>query len=288
MRQSIKHLRGVTGIYQINGPNDCRYIGSATDIRWRWCQHRWHLSRNRHPNSHLQRAWNKYGAEAFTIEVLETTSRDELIAAEQRHLDAAFAAYPERLYNQLRTAGSTIGFPASEERKRKISEANRGRIFTDEHRRRLSEAHRGQRPPEETMRKVRQSLIGRPVSEETRRKIGAANRGKKRTPEQRQVLSNNQRGRKHSDETRARMSATHLQRPIEERVRQADEQAMKRTGGRVYVLIAPDGTRHSFVNIKRFAREHGLTDQNVHSLLRGKVRHHKQWTLPPPENPDDA
>jgi hypothetical protein len=61
-----------TGIYQIlNLINNKSYIGSSTTLRGRKNNHWYNLRRNQHSNSHLQRAYNKYGEENFTISALE-------------------------------------------------------------------------------------------------------------------------------------------------------------------------------------------------------------------------
>lgn len=60
------------GIYCIeNTINQKKYIGLSRDMERRWYVHRWNLDTNQHENSYLQRAWNKYGANAFMFYVLE-------------------------------------------------------------------------------------------------------------------------------------------------------------------------------------------------------------------------
>lgn len=55
-----------SGIYKIiNRTNGHYYVGSAGKVRNRWNDHKRFLRQNRHPNSHLQYAWNKYGSDAF-------------------------------------------------------------------------------------------------------------------------------------------------------------------------------------------------------------------------------
>ena len=61
-----------SGIYMIeNKVNGMRYIGQSDNIPKRWVQHRSDLRGNRHDNDHLQKAFNKYGEDAFTFQVLE-------------------------------------------------------------------------------------------------------------------------------------------------------------------------------------------------------------------------
>lgn len=47
-----------------------------------------------------------------------------------------------------------LGVPRTDEVKRKISDAQKGRVFTDEHRKKISAAKLGQRRSDETRRKI--------------------------------------------------------------------------------------------------------------------------------------
>lgn len=73
----------------------------------------------------------------------------------------------------------------TEEHKRKIGEANKGRHRSEETRRKLSESHKGQKPwnigkhySEETLKKMSEVQKGKHLSEETKKKISEANKGK--------------------------------------------------------------------------------------------------------------
>lgn len=77
-------------IYEIlNTKNKKRYIGQSISksSRKRWFYHRWTLKKNSHINSHLQRAWNKYGEKAFRWTILcECSSLEELNAKEIKYI----------------------------------------------------------------------------------------------------------------------------------------------------------------------------------------------------------
>ena len=61
-----------SGIYCItNLINDKKYIGQSKNIKNRRLQHLSELRGNYHSNEHLQNAWNIYGEENFSFEVLE-------------------------------------------------------------------------------------------------------------------------------------------------------------------------------------------------------------------------
>lgn len=98
------------GVYEIvNIITGTYYIGSAAvSIDDRWYRHRRHLRKGTHENPHLQAAWNKYGATAFQFVVLENTSPDVVIEAEQHYIDW-FLGCGIPLYNICEKAGSRLG-----------------------------------------------------------------------------------------------------------------------------------------------------------------------------------
>ncbi len=63
-------------------PFDC-YVGSTKGMANRVSVHLRHLESKTHSSSLLQAAWNKFGADAFGIEVLEMTSAEHLTNAER-------------------------------------------------------------------------------------------------------------------------------------------------------------------------------------------------------------
>lgn len=60
------------GIYKIiNIVSNSFYIGSAVNLQRRKARHFSELRKGKHNNRHLQRAWDKYGEQAFVFVVLE-------------------------------------------------------------------------------------------------------------------------------------------------------------------------------------------------------------------------
>lgn len=100
------------GIYQITGPNNKIYIGSSNNIKKRWQYHKQDLDKQRHGNAHLQRAYNKYGKDAFSFKVLEIVNNvDDLERKEQIWLDILFVSLlPDEIYNMNPTATGARGF----------------------------------------------------------------------------------------------------------------------------------------------------------------------------------
>jgi len=77
----------VSGIYAIRNVLSGRvYVGSADSIARRFIAHVSQLRRGVHHSTHLQRAWNKHGENAFEFLILEIT-RQNLIAREQHFID---------------------------------------------------------------------------------------------------------------------------------------------------------------------------------------------------------
>ena len=101
------------GIYIIrNLINNKRYIGSSTNLALRWQNHRCQLNKNNHRNSKLQNSWNKYGAEAFAFEIVETLP--EFLSEKQvRGIEQFFLSTSnwDNLYNIATTTFSTCHSP---------------------------------------------------------------------------------------------------------------------------------------------------------------------------------
>jgi group I intron endonuclease len=128
-----------TGVYLIvcNTDNTRRYYGSAVDIQARWRAHRDDLTRGRHVNKKLQNCWNKYGDTSFTWTVVEECSKNNLLIVEQKYLDQNFAE-PKQCLNIARYAGAPMrGRTATEETRRKISAAQKGKVIPDEVKRKM-------------------------------------------------------------------------------------------------------------------------------------------------------
>jgi group I intron endonuclease len=177
------------GIYQITNIETGKfYVGSSMNLRKRWNGHVSQLQRGKHPNVHLQRAWDIDGAEAFEFTVLEYVEDiANLLPLEQHWMDRLDAALHG--YNFCTRAGSRLGTKQSEEAKRKISEGGKGLKRSDETRKRMSE-----------------SFKSRTLSLEHRKKLSEAQRA--RSPESRARQAAKLIGRKLSPESIAKREAT--------------------------------------------------------------------------------
>lgn len=212
------------GIYAItNTLNGKQYVGSAVYFGRRWSIHRQHLTANRHHSAKLQRAWNKYGADAFTFTVLEQVEeRSQLLAREQFWMDE-LAPW----YNIYRTAGSPLGSKHTPEERARISAAGKRAWASPEYRERMRGRRKGVVSPEGIERR-RQVWLGRAHTEETKEKFRAANaRWLENTPDAREQLAHN-RGKVMSEEQKAKISAAQKGHPKSPETRQRMREAQKR------------------------------------------------------------
>jgi group I intron endonuclease len=166
----------IQGVYLItNAVNGNRYVGSSRDIVLRWTQHCRALNCGHHHNRHLQGAWNIYGADAFTVEVVETVlDWSDLFRAEQWYLDSVRPEYNIALDARAPTRGRKMSAAAHA----KLIANLTGRVLSDETRAKIARAHRGLRASAETKAKI--GAASRNRSPETLDKLRRAATGKKR------------------------------------------------------------------------------------------------------------
>lgn len=155
------------GIYKIiNIINNKFYVGSAVDLKRRKTRHFSELRTNKHNNSKLQNAWNKYGEQAFVFVVVEELDKEaDLLAAENVWLKEHVGK--EYCYN--------IGVDATAPMTGMSGELSPtwGYKHTDDSLNKISETSKGRLHRPESKEKIRQHLIGKPKSAEVRAKISA-------------------------------------------------------------------------------------------------------------------
>ena len=83
------------GIYAIvNLVNQHFYVGSAVNLLKRQQRHLRDLATGNHKNDHLQRAYDRYGADAFRFDILEHVEHvGDLLVREQYHIDTLNPEY---------------------------------------------------------------------------------------------------------------------------------------------------------------------------------------------------
>lgn len=226
------------GIYVITSLKNSKvYIGQSMHIEKRWAEHKKALETNSHYNSHLQRAWNKYGEQSFMFSVLEECSVDQLNEREQYWIDYYGGINSNKNYN-FREGGSRGSFSDdvirvmsentkrlrqdadwvarnsqaikdswTPKRRQQMSIAKKGTKWTEkqrENRKKFDDTRRGVSRDISVRNKISNTLKGHTVSEETRQKLREAGKRQVHAPvteEQRKHISE---GAKRGWETRRR------------------------------------------------------------------------------------
>lgn len=98
-----------SGIYKITHvSSEKMYIGSAVSIRRRITTHKHSLKKGSHHSQKLQRAWNKYGEDAFEFKTVLVCSRENLLMYEQTCIDGYDSARANMSAAQKRRFGSDL------------------------------------------------------------------------------------------------------------------------------------------------------------------------------------
>lgn len=130
-----------SGIYGIVNTNDGRtYVGQAIDI-WKRCgQHFASLKRGDHPNIRMQRAFIRDGAESFRFFIIAFCGLESLDDKESEWI-----AFHKVRYNICDIGCSRRGVTASDETRKKLSDAKKGKqplhLMTKESRAKAAETH---------------------------------------------------------------------------------------------------------------------------------------------------
>lgn len=210
-----------SGIYSLQNLETLkRYVGSSADVRRRKRQHLGLLRGNNHTNYKLQGDWNLFGEDCFSFELLEAVpNREDLLVREQFWMNRFESATADG-YNIAMFAGGAHGFPTPQEVRDKISASLKGRPFTEDRKARIKAARQLQimKPmSEETKKKIGDAHRGRKHSEEFKRAISARQIGRRLTPEAIAKTTAANTGRKHSPERRAKFSEASKAREAKKR-----------------------------------------------------------------------
>ena len=138
-------MRKISGIYCIlNESINLIYIGSTNDLRRRKNQHFSLLDLKKHFNNKLQNAWNKYGKENFSFNIIEECLEHELQLKEQFWINFYQSYKQNQGYNLVKIAERKV---LSDETKSKISKNHKrhwkNKKFSKSHLEKMKKNHSG-------------------------------------------------------------------------------------------------------------------------------------------------
>ena len=174
-------IESIAGIYKITCilTNKC-LIGESGNVRKRVNYHIQNLKGNRHENSYLQKAWNKYGKDNFSFITLEYCEFDQCKIREDYYCKL-YNSHNSKFGFNLRPTGLKLKSKFSEELKLKMKNAC---INSEKYKSRdCGKGMRGKKHSQETRIKMSESRTGITLSIETRQKLSNNLKGKIRSKE---------------------------------------------------------------------------------------------------------
>lgn len=243
-------LTRISGIYRITcSANGKFYIGSSQNIGGRWQVHTRNLRNHTHHNPHLQHAWDKFGEDAFTIEVLEEVPASELTLREQAWLDRSLTIGRDHCFNVSAVADSPMrGRKHSKATKQRFSRSRRGAHNSNYRNKYTTCLTCGKEFHYFGAKKVRKYCSHKcyaiaPKSAETLEKYRNAATGKLRDSGSVEIGADQRR--------------------------------------KNYVMTSPDGQTFTVKGLARFCREYGLDQGSLSAVVSGRRAHHKGWRCRP-------
>lgn len=214
---SLEHnLKGMNKfiVYGLVDPmtHQLRYIGKSERGLARPAQHSMpsKLGKDKTHKGNWVRSLVAQGLRPEVVVVQELPSKDILRDAETFWI-AYFKSMGCPLTNHCR-GGTGFTGKHTEESKKKMSVASKGRRHSEESKQKMSAALRGHKVSDETKVKISVALLGRPGhkhTDEARAKISTSHQGLKASPEARAKMSTSAKarpGHKQTDETRTKIS----------------------------------------------------------------------------------
>lgn len=193
------------GIYKITNPKGRIYIGQSTNIEKRFNHYK------RLDCKYQIRLYNsfvKYGYINHKFEVI-TECDIEHLNEKERYFQECYNVLSKNGLNCRLTVASDRSGELSAETRKKISEAQKGMIrkpLSDEHKRKIRDAAKGRKHSAEHKLKISEAAKGRKHSTATKLKMSKERKGTKISDEHRLKLSIALKGKNTSAETRKKLS----------------------------------------------------------------------------------
>lgn len=142
-------------VYTITSPDGEQYVGSTTNVWFRWSRHRQRLRLGAHSSKILQAAFDAHGEDSLKFEKVIFCEKKDLLMYEQIVMD-----FLNPVCNQLKFAGKARGFKWTDEMRAKASVERTGKKrkpFSEEARENMSRTRIGRKLSEEHKEKLRAS-----------------------------------------------------------------------------------------------------------------------------------
>ncbi|MCR4300616.1 MAG: NUMOD3 domain-containing DNA-binding protein [Sulfuricaulis sp.] len=210
--------RRACSIYALFDPRDInhvRYVGKTVQApAKRLSEHIWRAQSLKQRTPDYRCRWIRSLLAVGVspgLRILEVVDLDEELTAERRWI--ALLKTSHRLTNLTDGGEGMSGYVPSDETKRKIGAANRGRVLSDETKRKIAAANKGRVASSEHRQKISDAGKGRLFSPASRLKMSLSQKGKLISAETRHKLSEAGKGHIHSAETRRKMSEASIGKP---------------------------------------------------------------------------
>ena len=244
----------------------------------------------------FKQAVDKYDKDNFERVILEVAySEEELDKFEIKYIELFDASekYNRDLFYNIALGGNVGGVRLkgednpmygkhhSEETKKKISEANKGRKVSEETREKLSKAGKGRKVSEEHKKRISKANKDRKHNEEERKKQSEAQKGRKVSEETREKLSKAGKGKHHSEETKKKISEANKGNKLSEEAKKKLSEVkkgkkvdkikgIKNGNAKLVVAIFPDWRVIKDVCIKELAKELKISERMVSDILKSE------------------
>ncbi|MEQ1706122.1 MAG: NUMOD3 domain-containing DNA-binding protein, partial [Rickettsiales bacterium] len=260
-------------VYKHTSPKGKGYVGITNNYDRRCKQHQ-----NKNGCRLFYRAVKKYGWDNFTHEILENgLTLSEANTFERLHIEQYKTLAPNG-YN-LMTGGDVSTH--CEETRAKLSEANKGKVYSQETIAKMKESGRRKVITPEHRMKLNQSLWGRVHSNETRGKISNANKGKRlgenhhcfgRTGEKHPMF-----GKKLNDSQKNHLSIELKGKMAGDKHPNFGIKGKDSPTSKEYMIITPSGEKKIIKGLSLFCIENNLDASNMVKVYKGIKQHHKGY-----------
>lgn len=168
----LDKIAGISGVYCItNTLNGKQYVGQSADIGRRW---RVHLNSS---TLEVQKDIRTLGRENFDFKILEEVKNPEERCEREKYWIEKLGTF-ENGYNSTKGGEKGwLGLHHTEEQRKKMSKALRGRSFSEEHKEKCAELNRRKAQDPEFRKKLSESKRGWHHREESRKKMSESRRG---------------------------------------------------------------------------------------------------------------